>query len=215
MKKILILILSYIIIISGVCGWLGYKFDYRQPTVVKLIVTDRYDQRRKGTGVFIRDNLILTAGHVVDNAKVIKVQWSDGTIRLAYNWYEETEADLGIIKIRTPQKERKAKFDDAKVGEEVWAIGNPFAVFPVMSKGIVSAINMSDDYAGQKNMIITDAAINPGNSGCPLFNKSDEILGICSWDYIYAQGMSYFTRAEVCKLTLEKYDAIQRLKEVE
>lgn len=214
MKKLLIFIIIVSLYISGITG-LYYKFNYEQPTVVKLIVTDEYGQVWEGTGCFVRDNLLLTAGHIVENAQVIKAQWPDGTIRLAYNWYEETEADLGIITIRTPQKERKAKFDDAKVGEEVWAIGNPFAVFPVMTKGIVSAVNMPDDYTHQKDMIITDAAINPGNSGCPLFNKFDRILGICSWGYNYSQGMSYFVRAEICELTLRKYNSIKALEEAE
>lgn len=186
-----------------------------QPDVVKLMVTDRYGQEWEGTGCFVRDNLLLTAGHVVGNAQIIKAQWPDGTIRLAYNWYEESEADLGIVVIRTPQREREAKFDEAKIGEDVWAIGNPFAVFPVMTKGIVSAINMPDDYAHQKNMIISDVAINFGNSGCPLLDKDDNIVGICSWGYSYSQGMSYFTRGEVCELTLKKYNAIKALEKID
>jgi len=186
-----------------------------KPDVVKLMVTDRYDQKWQGTGVFIRDNLILTAGHVVGNAKVIKVQWPDGTIRLAYDWYEETEADLGLITIRTPQKERKAKFDAAKVGEDAWALGNSLGAGWFLTKGIISAINVPDSYAGQKNMIVTDAGANPGNSGCPLFDKYNNILGICSWHYPYAEGMNYFVDSDICELTLNKYDAIVALWEIE
>ena len=184
-------------------------------SVVKLEVNsaNKYDNW-SGTGFFVADDLIMTAGHVVENANEVWIIWPDGKKHKAVFWYQETEADLSIIYIQTPQIEKTATFDEAEIGETVWALGGPFGVFPVLSKGIVSAIDMPDDFICSKNMIIADCAINPGNSGGPLFDKDNNILGVYSWGYNCAQGMSYFVRAEICKLTLDKYYAIQALKEV-
>ncbi len=189
--------------------------SHQQPTVVKVMAEGEYWGSWQGTGVFIADDLIMTAGHVVNDANSITIVWSDGTQSDANSWYYESDADLGIVRVSTPEKEREAKFDDAIVGEDVWSFGNPFGVFPVLTKGIVSAIGMFDDYSHQKDMIITDCAINPGNSGGPLFDGDNNILGICSWQYTYAQGMSYFVRAEVCELVINKYYTIKALKDVD
>lgn len=194
-----------------------------QPTVVKIEVQggyvdewqDEYKSDWEGCGVFIADDLIMTAGHMVEDADEIWITWPNGKRHKAVSWYKETEADLGVVYIRTPEVELTAKFDNAKVGETVWALGSPFGVFPVLTKGIVSAIDMPDDFMFQKNMIITDCAINPGNSGCPLFNKDNNILGICSWGYNYSQGMSYFVRAEVCQLVIGKCYIMKTLEETE
>ena len=62
-------------------------------------------------------------------------------------------------------------------------------------------------------MVITDSAINGGNSGCPLFDIHGNILGICSWGYTNSQGMNYFVKASVIKLSLKKYKAIKALED--
>jgi len=194
----------------------GNKKWQPMDSVVKLeVISANECGNWSGTGFFVADDLIMTAGHVVEDVDEIWIIWPDGKKHKAVSWYQETEADLGIVYIQTPQIEKTATFDEAKTGETVWALGEPFNAFPVMSKGIISAINMPDSFTGQKNMIIADCAINPGNSGGPLFDKDNNILGVCSWRYNCAQGMSYFVRAEICKLTLDKYYAIQALKEIE
>ena len=213
-KRSILLFAVLIILLAGIV-WVLPSQPQSQPTVVKIEVETMYGRGWQGTGVFIDDDLILTAGHIVGGAEVIWVTWSDGRRHKAVDWYEESEADLGIIYIRTIEVESKAKFDNAIVGEDVWALGNPLGIFPVLTKGIISAINAPDDFTRQKNMIITDCAINPGNSGCPLFDKNNNILGICSWGYRYAEGMSYFVRAEICELTLDKYHTTRALNDAE
>ena len=175
---------------------------------------DYYPTGWQGSGVFIRDNLILTAGHIVDGISEASVFTIDGKEYKAKSWYLETEADIGFIEVDTNDVESKLYFDNAKLGEEVWAFGNPFGVFPVLTKGIVSAVIAPDDFMNTKYMVITDTAINGGNSGCPLFDKWGNILGICSWGYTNSQGMSYFVRSEVIELSLQKYYAIKALKEI-
>uniref|UniRef100_A0A6M3J8U9 Putative trypsin-like peptidase domain containing protein n=1 Tax=viral metagenome TaxID=1070528 RepID=A0A6M3J8U9_9ZZZZ len=166
----------------------------------------------QGSGIFIRDNLILTAGHIVDGIKEATVFTIDNKEYKAKSWYLETEADIGFIEVDTNDVETTLSFDDAKLGETVWTYGNPFGVFPLLTKGIISAVESPDDFMKTKDMIITDAAINAGNSGCPLFDERGNILGICSWGYRYSQGMSYFVRSEIIELSLWKYFAIKAIQ---
>ena len=176
---------------------------------------DEYNSGWQGSGVFIRDNLILTAGHIVDGISDANIITIDGKEYKAKSWYMETEVDIGFIEVDSNDVEITLSFDDAKLGEEVWAYGNPFGTFPVLTKGIVSSIGAPDSFMNTKIMVITDTAINGGNSGCPIFDKQGNILGICSWGYRYSQGMSYFIRSEVIELSLKKYDAIMALERIE
>lgn len=219
-----------IIILACLCGLLlGSKVDIFKKDIalnlplesvvqVKVVGTeiDWYTgefAKWEGSGVFIRDNLILTAGHIVGMAKEIEIIEADGDKYKAVNWYKEFDADIGFIVVDTNDIEKKLKFDNAILGENAWACGNPYGVFPVLTKGIISAVMMPDNYTDTKHMLITDAGANLGNSGCPLFNKKGRILGICSWHYPYAEGMNYFVRAEIIQLSLNKYKAMRALKE--
>ena len=189
-----------------------------QPTVVQIKVDGAYnygDNSWQGSGVFIEDDLILTAGHMVEDANTITIVWPNGKEHKAVSWYQETEADLGIIYIRTPEKEPKARFDNAILGEDCWAIGNPYGVFPILAKGIVSGVNVPDSYSHQKNMVVTDCPLNPGNSGCPVFNKQDEIIGICSWHIPPAEGMNYLVDSDICQACIYKYKAIKAMEQLE
>ena len=173
--------------------------------------------KRQATGVFIRDDLILTAGHLVDDISDANVFTVDGKEYKAKGWYLETEADIGFIEVDTNDVESTLFFDSAKLSEDVWVYGNPYGVFPILTKGIVSAIGVYDSYSDTKNMIIIDAAANAGNSGSPVFDRYGNILGIFSWHYAYpaTEGMNYFVRAEVIEAILKKYDAIKYLEGLE
>jgi len=215
MKRIIEKILLAVLIAIGsvtLCRAIHALFTKQspQPTVVKLSANIGLWQ---GSGVFIDDDLILTAGHVVDEAEEIIVVWPNGKEHKAVGWYKEPEADLGIIYIRTLEREPRAKFDDAVLGEDVWTLGNPLGIYPVLTKGIVSVINAPDGYWGQKNMIVTDCPVHPGNSGSPLFDASNNILGICSWGY--SDVFNYFVDSDVCKATIQKYLACKALEQLE
>jgi len=179
------------------------------------VQVESYYNGWQGSGIFVADDLILTAGHMVEDAETITVTTVDGKKYQAISWYKETGVDLGIIVVETPDRESTLKFDNAILGEDVWAYGNPLGVYPVLTKGIISAIDMPDDFMDTKNMLITDCPINPGNSGCALFDEGGNILGICSWGYTNSQGMSYFVRSEICELVLDKYHTVKALEEIE
>lgn len=130
-----------------------------------------------GTGCIIhKSGIILTSAHVVENGDNVIVTMFDGkdyTAKVLRRFGEKK--DIALLKINTPLNLHTVKFGDSekiKVGQKVFAIGNPFGFNGTLTQGIISRI----DYV--KNRIQTDAAINPGSSGGPLLNKNGEIIGI-------------------------------------
>jgi len=191
------------------------------PEAVKIKVQGIYfsdwGESWQGSAVFIEDNLLLTAGHCVKDANDITIIDKNGKEYKAVSWYlvDEYITDLGIIEVNTPEIEPKAKFSSPKVGEKVIAIGNPFGYWPVRTEGIVSAINIDDDFFGEKNLFLIDAATNPGNSGGPVYNKKGNILGIVVGGIRGAQGTNFIIPAKVCELIIEKYKIEKELEESE
>jgi len=154
---------------------------------------------------------------MVEDANEIWVTWSDGKRHKAVSWYQENASltDAGFIYIRTLKKEPVIKFANATVGETVRIWGNPFGYYPVLTEGVISALNVDEDFFGEKNLLLTDCPSNPGNSGSPLLNKNNEVLGILVGGIYASDGMGFCTPAKICELSLAKYKAIQALLEAE
>jgi len=137
-----------------------------------------------GSG-FIIDaaGLVVTNNHVIADADEISVILNDGTKLKAEVKGVDKKTDLALLKVTPPaDKPLKAvKFGDSdklRLGEWVIAIGNPFSLGGSVSAGIVSARNRDIQSGPYDNYIQTDAAINRGNSGGPLFNLNGEVIGI-------------------------------------
>lgn len=128
-----------------------------------------------GTGCIVStDGGILTSSHVIDNSSDIEVTLNTGKTYKA-KVVSSIENDLVLLKINALEKLGTIDFgnsENVKVGQKVFAIGNPFGFSGTLTEGIVSRI----DYT--KNRIQTDAAINPGNSGGPILNSNGEVIGI-------------------------------------
>lgn len=190
--------------------------DYIKNNVVKIKVLSKNGNTWEGSGVFIQDNLIITAGHVVNDAEIIDIILENKDCYKARNWYLEDVAitDLGFIDVNTPQEEKQIKFINGKIGETVWALGNPFGMYPSLTKGIISNLSVVDEdyFFGSKLLLYIDCPINPGNSGCPLFNKKG-IVGICVGRIFGANDVGFCIPAEICRLSLEKYLATKKLQE--
>ena len=165
------------------------------PSVVTIYTTtnsytDKGPVQNKGlgSGVLIsRDCHILTAAHVVDGSSKIKVKTYDGKLREATVLFSEKSADIALLKLDTPDHTlvhaSLGSSDAMVVGQNIYAIGSPYGMENSFSSGIVSAFrNFNTLYDGTVNIefIQTDAAINSGNSGGPLFNSTGEIVGIAS-----------------------------------
>ncbi|MEM7493495.1 MAG: Do family serine endopeptidase [Pseudomonadota bacterium] len=135
-----------------------------------------------GSGFVISpDGLIVTNNHVIENADEINAVFSDGrTIRAELIGTDEA-TDIAVLKVEQDDPfpfVDWADSDGANVGDWVMAIGNPFGFGGSVSVGIVSARNREIGSGNYDDYIQTDAAINRGNSGGPLFNLNGEVLGV-------------------------------------
>lgn len=141
-----------------------------------------------GTGVVLdKAGNIVTNFHVVDGARQITVEFKDGTVVPATVVREDESQDLAVVKVTVSEGVLSpATFADSgkvRVGDAVFAIGNPFGLSYTVTSGIVSALDRQSPAgvdAALKGMIQTDAAVNPGNSGGPLFSAAGEVIGINS-----------------------------------
>lgn len=162
-----------------------------QPSLV-LIQThgsgeDRDEGDGLGSGVVITENGdILTSLHVVEGASEIKVTFADGTETSAQVIMEQPENDIAVVQTELlPQFVVPAVLGNPnalRVGDEVYAVGNPFGLYSSMSAGVVSGFNRTfqpaDSDQQLQGLIQIDAAVNPGNSGGPLLNRSGHVVGI-------------------------------------
>lgn len=139
-------------------------------------------QAGQGSGFFISaDGYIVTNNHVVEGADQINIVLSDGREFEASLVGRDAETDIAVIKAQTEANFDFVNFGDsevANVGDWVIAIGNPFGFGGSVTSGIISARNRDINAGRYDNFIQTDAAINQGNSGGPLFNLNGEVIGV-------------------------------------
>ncbi len=141
-----------------------------------------------GTGsgfVWDKDGHIVTNYHVIQNADRATVTLSDGTVYEATKVGVAPEKDLAVLKIEARRAELVpilvGSSNNLRVGQSVYAIGNPFGLDQTLTTGVVSALGREiNSVAGIpiKDVIQSDAAINPGNSGGPLLNSSGQLIGV-------------------------------------
>src|SRR5258707_8374723 len=136
-----------------------------------------------GSGFIVdTSGIAVTNNHVIADADEINIIMNDGTKIKAELVGVDKKTDLAVLKFKPPAKPLVAvKFGDSdklRLGEWVIAIGNPFSLGGTVTAGIVSARNRDISSGPHDNYIQTDAAINRGNSGGPLFNLDGEVIGI-------------------------------------
>jgi len=137
-----------------------------------------------GSGFIIDENgLVITNNHVIDGADKISIRVNGDKEYEAKLIGKDPLMDIAVLKIISKDKFKPVKFGDsnkARVGDWVIAIGNPFGLGGTVTSGIISARNRNIGLSRYEDFIQTDAYINVGNSGGPLFNMSGEVIGINS-----------------------------------
>lgn len=176
-------------------------FEQTSPSVVYIATSQRvrdFWNRNifsvpKGTGsgfVWDMHGHIVTNFHVIEGASEATVWLNNGQSYKASLVGASPEHDLAVLKIfvafNSPPPLKIGSSHDLKVGQKVFAIGNPFGLDYTLTSGIVSALNRTLDLEGGlaiEHLIQTDAAINPGNSGGPLLDSSGRLIGITTAIY--------------------------------
>jgi serine protease Do len=135
-----------------------------------------------GSGFVIdAEGIVITNNHVIADADEVFANFNDGTKLKAEVIGRDPKTDIAVLRIKPEKPLTAVSFGDSdriRVGDWVMAIGNPFGLGGSLSVGVVSARNRDINSGPYDNFIQTDAAINRGNSGGPLFNMQGEVVGV-------------------------------------
>jgi S1-C subfamily serine protease len=182
------------------------------PTVVRVEVHNKQGRPGGvGSGVVITpDGLVLTNSHVVEGAREVLLQDAEGRVMEARRLGEDADTDLALLRAGSVRDLPSATLGDSKKlkrGQLVVAIGNPLGFESTVTAGVISALGRSlRSRTGRliEDVIQTDAALNPGNSGGPLVSSRGEVIGINTAVIMGAQGICFAVASNTAQFVLSE-----------
>jgi S1-C subfamily serine protease len=181
------------------------------PAVVRVEVIKNSHPSGVGSGVIIApDGLVLTNSHVVAGAKELRLQDAEGRVMEARKLGEDPDTDLALVRAGSARDLPSATLGNSKTlrrGQLVVAIGNPLGFESTITAGVISALGRSlRAKTGRliEDVIQTDAALNPGNSGGPLVSSRGEVIGINTAVILGAQGICFAVASNTAQFVLSE-----------
>jgi S1-C subfamily serine protease len=173
-------------------------FQQVKPYVVRVVATDSGRPDKLGSGVTVGVNEILTNCHVIEGASDLSIEFSDGGKSAALPGGRAGNLDLCILSVRTGTRKfpKVAPMSSVRVGQPVFALGNPLSLTESFSDGLISGIRKQE---GQ-TVIHTTAPISPGSSGGGLFDSTGRLVGITTFTLVRGQNINFALPAEYMTL---------------
>jgi S1-C subfamily serine protease len=178
------------------------------PAVVHLQVERQGRPSEAGSGFLVAsDGYLLTNSHVVHGADLVRASFADGTATRAYPVGDDPDTDLALLQVHNRQGAHLefAASDVLSVGQIAIAVGNPLGFGSTVTAGVVSALGRT--LRGQSGRLIddvlqTDAALNPGNSGGPLLDSAGRVVGVNTATILGAQGLCFAVASNTARFVM-------------
>lgn len=208
MKKLLMLLLLVV---------MGFAYQYyRLPNVIKRVrssvvlvkVQCVSGQRIFGSGVVIGDRLILTAGHIIEDANNVCVISDDGVKTKSSEFFRLKTIDIGLIIVEKNGGSALSFGHDVNIGSAIFTIGSPFN-HDNKNSVVVGVLSAYDRHMFGERLYQLDLVINPGMSGCPVFNRYGNIIGIVTRG---RHGLGYMVPVETCQFVVDIYENVEKIK---